>query len=418
MSFYHVRITPKSDPSQTEVELDISLEELKERFVHRYEIGLPIVIAGRTVPSEDIGRIQVNETEQNSTSLNATIRQQQETRGSVMMVDHHGRLQSWLLADQGEDVTAKYITGPPGREAEVAAQTAEEHRPPANSRDVFVVHGRNHTARDALFSFLRAIKLSPLEWSEAVQATGKTSPYIGEILDAAFSRAHAVVVLFTPDDEARLRESFWTNDEPSHETELTGQARPNVLFEAGMAMAGSQDRTILVELGILRPFSDIAGRHTIRLDNSPQRRQDLAKRLQNAGCPVNLDGTDWYSTGEFEATVKQLVQVSSDSAPVVEQQSPMADPLQLSEEAKELLIEASKDRHRLIVVIRTNGGVAIMTNGKSFGKMGDTRLEAKWLAAIEELRTHQFVESYKGQGEAYEVTYKGFQVADEIGTSR
>ena len=34
------------------------------------------------------------------------------------------------------------------------------------------------------------------------------------------------------------------------------------------------------------------------------------------------------------------------------------------------------------------------------------------VSAIEELRTHQFVESYKGKGEAYEVTYKGFQIAD------
>ena len=31
MFFYHIRITPKSNPSQTEVELDISLEELAAR---------------------------------------------------------------------------------------------------------------------------------------------------------------------------------------------------------------------------------------------------------------------------------------------------------------------------------------------------------------------------------------------------
>lgn len=113
-------------------------------------------------------------------------------------------------------------------------------------------------------------------------------PYIGAILDAALSRAHAVVVLLTPDDEACLRPQFRSDSDPPQEVEPSGQARPNVLFEASMAMGRNHERTILVELGVLRPFSDIAGLHVIRLDNTPQRRQDLAQRLQTAGCPVNL----------------------------------------------------------------------------------------------------------------------------------
>lgn len=168
---------------------------------------------------------------------------------------------------------------------------------------VFVVHGRNQKARDALFAYLRAIGLQPLEWNEAVLATGKASPYIGEILNAAFSQAGAVVVLMTPDDEARLREPFVSANDPPHETELTGQARPNVIFEAGMAMGRDADRTVLIELGSLRPFSDIGGRHVIRLDDRTQRRQELAQRLQSAGCPVNLDGTDWHTAGDFDAAL-------------------------------------------------------------------------------------------------------------------
>ena len=142
-----------------------------------------------------------------------------------------------------------------------------------------------------------------MEWSESVTDTGKASPYIGEILDVAFSRAHATVVLFTPDDEARLKEPFRAENDPPHEAQLTGQPRPNVLFEAGIAMARSQDRTILVELGNLRPYSDIGGRYTIRLYNSTQRRQELAQRLQNAGCPAKLTGTDWHTAGDFEGAI-------------------------------------------------------------------------------------------------------------------
>ena len=121
--------------------------------------------------------------------------------------------------------------------------TKDEHTSAA--RVVFVVHGRNLVARDALFDFLRAIDLHPLEWSEAVRAAGRPSPYIGEILDGAFSRAQAVVVLLTPDDDARLRQQLWEASESPHETVAAGQARPNVLFEAGMAMGRDERRTVL-----------------------------------------------------------------------------------------------------------------------------------------------------------------------------
>lgn len=77
------------------------------------------------------------------------------------------------------------------------------------------------------------------------------------------------------------------------------QPRANVLFEAGIAMGRAPERTILVEIGRIRPFSDVAGMHTVRMDGSTPRRQELAARLRDAGCEVNLDGTDWHTAGDF-----------------------------------------------------------------------------------------------------------------------
>jgi predicted nucleotide-binding protein len=165
---------------------------------------------------------------------------------------------------------------------------------------VFVVHGRNRRLRNGVFTFLRSIGLRPIEWTDAVALTGKSAPYVGEILDVAFSAAQAVVVVLSPDDEARLREELRGKEEPDYETKLTPQARPNVLFEAGMAMARNPDRTVLVEFGRLRPFSDVAGRHAIKMDGSTSKRQDLAMRLQKAGCAVELSGTDWHSVGDLD----------------------------------------------------------------------------------------------------------------------
>ncbi|MFD5757831.1 TIR domain-containing protein [Streptomyces mirabilis] len=168
-------------------------------------------------------------------------------------------------------------------------------------RKVFVIHGRNDRARQGLFTFLRAIGLDPIEWSEASRMTGKGSPYIGEILDAAFGSAQAVVVLQTPDDVTYLHESLAESGDPECSPQM--QPRPNVLFEAGMAMGRDADRTVIVELGQIKVFSDIHGRHVVRLDNSVKKRQDLANRLETAGCATNLTGTDWHEAGDLTPPV-------------------------------------------------------------------------------------------------------------------
>ena len=310
MPFYHVRITPASSPSREEVRVDLSRDELMERFVIPYLKGNTLVISGRSLPSNEIQRIRISKSDQDSKRLGEATRAERRSSpgnsiGSPSI--------EWVVASGAEEVTDEFITAPPGsyleptNESETEPNPRTEIKPSADAREVFVVHGRNHAARDALFQFLRSVDLHPLEWNEAVRSTGKASPYIGEILDAAFSRAHAVVVLFTPDDEARLRQEFRVRGDPPHETQLYGQARPNVLFEAGMAISRSEERTVLVEIGVLKPFSDVGGRHAIRFDGSTPRRQELAQRLQTAGCPVNLSGTDWHSAGDFNSVVNVLL---------------------------------------------------------------------------------------------------------------
>lgn len=169
-----------------------------------------------------------------------------------------------------------------------------------DKKRVFVVHGRNKNARDGIFQFLRTIALQPIEWSEARVLTKTPSPYIGDILDAAFGYAQAFLILMTPDDEAKIKDSFLEESDPPYEKELTGQARPNVLFEAGMAFGKHPDRTILVEAGQCKQFSDISGKMAIRWDNSTMRRQELANALATAGCEINLKGTDWHTAGEID----------------------------------------------------------------------------------------------------------------------
>ncbi len=197
---------------------------------------------------------------------------------------------------------------------QLVSQKPEGKSPPASKRKkdsskksgrgpgtrVFVVHGRNERLRRSIFSFLRSVGIQPIEWREAIKLTRKGSPYVGEILDAAFTRAVAIIVLLSPDEEARLKPQFVKANDPSYEKQLSGQARPNVLFEAGMAFGRYPNQTILVQVGQVRPFSDVGGRHVVQLSNSTESRQELITKLENAGCIVSVSGTDWHTEGDFD----------------------------------------------------------------------------------------------------------------------
>ena len=415
MPYFHVRITTKSGSHSPEVELDVGPDELKSRFLEPYKLGRPIVIAGKSVNATDLERIQIHKTPGDSNTVNTEILARDRARNVNRSVDTQGRLDPRILSQHGVDVTRNYIEGPPGHAAAPQSEPTRTLRPGTDAQKVFVIHGRNDAAREAMFTFLRVIGLHPLEWPEVVQATGKTAPYIGEILDTAFSEALAVVALFTPDDEARLREQLRKEDDPSHETELAGQARPNVLFEAGMAMGCSQSRTILVELGNLRPFSDVGGRHTIRINNSSQRRQELAQRLQAAGCPVNLTGTDWHTAGDFESALTMTISKYSERPHAAEQATSAAKDSELSEDAKDLLKEATRDSSGEILKLTTSGGLCFRTNHRRFGEMGDRRSEAKWEGAVHDLiELGLLTESPGSLGELFKVTREGFAAIDNL----
>lgn len=172
--------------------------------------------------------------------------------------------------------------------------TVTNQRPDPSS--VFVIHGRDERARSALFSFLRALGLKPMEWNELVLLTGKASPFIGEVLNVGFKKAQAAIVLLTPDDIVRLRVDYWESDD---EDNWHGQPRPNVYIETGMALALHPDRTIIVQLGAVRPASDLDGRVSVKLNNESTCRNTIAVKLRQAGCSVNTEGQDWLTEGNF-----------------------------------------------------------------------------------------------------------------------
>jgi predicted nucleotide-binding protein len=149
---------------------------------------------------------------------------------------------------------------------------------------VFVVHGRNLRARDALYEFLESIGLQTISLeTDAARRTGSGALYVREILNEAFKMAKAVIVLFTPDEVVNLRPELATADEDRREM---FQSRANVYVEAGMAFVSHPRQTVLVELGEVRIPSDLGGMHRVRLNDTPDQREMLISRLEAAGCVV------------------------------------------------------------------------------------------------------------------------------------
>jgi hypothetical protein len=88
------------------------------------------------------------------------------------------------------------------------------------------------------------------------------------------------------------------NDQP-YERARAGQARPNVLFELGLAFMAYPERTIIVEVGLMRPIADLAGLNAIRFDGSAIAVKKVIERLEGAGCPVKTSGESWLDPRRF-----------------------------------------------------------------------------------------------------------------------
>lgn len=166
-------------------------------------------------------------------------------------------------------------------------------------RKVFVVYGRNIAALKAMYEFLGALNLEPIEWEQARQLTGEPNPFVGRILEVAFRNAQAVIVLLTGDDEARLREAYRREHDEAYERIYTPQPRQNQIFEAGYAFGKFPKRTILVQFARIRPFSDISGRYIPNFTGTAEDRHALKNSLKTAGCILDDTGTRWLQSGDF-----------------------------------------------------------------------------------------------------------------------
>ena len=295
--------------------------------------------------------------------------------------------------DKMADVTNEFIIGPPGYELDESNATSQQSRSTTSMR-VFISHSDNDVEVAILLIELlqKALNLR----SDNIRCTsvdGYRMPggvSIDGMLRAEVHDAELLIGLITPDS---LRSAY-------------------VSFELGARWGADKPMIPLLASGaspedLEGPLSGINALDS-RVDGQVyQLLEDVAKYLK-----LNLD-----KTSSYVAAVNELVKLSSESTAIEEHLSSSTVSPQLSEEAKELLLQAAKNTAGAIVRVRSAGGLVIQAGGKSFVESGDKRSEARWNGALEELLNYGLVNDPTGKGQLFDVTREGFEVADELGAS-
>ena len=161
-------------------------------------------------------------------------------------------------------------------EPAAASQVTQGTQSNPDSREIFVVHGTDHGARDTVARFLDKLDLVPIVLDEEANE-GRT---IHQKFRDHSTVAYAVV-LFTPDDEGRRVGSSDT---------LKYRPRQNVVYELGFfsARLGDHKVCVLYSDGV-EILSDLSGVIYILLDKDGAWHLKLTKELKAAGIEIDMN---------------------------------------------------------------------------------------------------------------------------------
>lgn len=164
---------------------------------------------------------------------------------------------------------------------------------------VFVIHGRNTKLLEELSVWLDSIGLHARGF-DLIRAELGGSPTIMEVIQKGMTEARAIIALMTPDEVSFLRPGL-QSDHDSAPDKQRWQARPNVIFEAGMAFAlAGKDRTLILVAGVAELFSDVGGINYKRLPHDSTEREILKNVLRSMKCNVRDNDPTHHKRGDFK----------------------------------------------------------------------------------------------------------------------
>lgn len=279
---------------------DLTYEQLRAKIVEPWHAARPFTVSGLLVRSPDlITSIRIQQTPHPS----AVYAGQHDARMQASGIADFATDRKYLVFKQGVDYTQELLFETP-----TPLQNENPLMPPPDPKKVFIIHGRNTAARTAVEHFLKALGLQPVDFDQLAADQGGT-PFVGDIVRAGLEQAHGIIALFTSEEYAALRPDHRGGNDSGTDV-MRWQARPNVIFEAGMAYGMAPKRTILATLGTdVSLFSDVAGVHILRLSNEVASRERFRHKLIGIGCEVEQRTSAWTDpmrSGDFDACISRL----------------------------------------------------------------------------------------------------------------
>lgn len=277
--YFHVEITERDGHNRPEVKLDLSEEQVRQKYINPYLRGESIVINGKTISAMDIYRIRVSQSELESHATILILKQKDENSHVVLL---GGPSYRDRVIGATEDVTDCFVTGPAGSEngsidAFASATIVDGARP---NNKVFVVHGHDLSLKDGLELLLRRVNLQPVvlhrEVDEGLTVIEKFEKH---------SDVNYAVVLLTPDDIVQPTSNQELGKARSPQEY---RARQNVVFELGFFVGklGRSRVACLYKSGVALP-SDLQGLMYKKInDRIDEIEYALIREFRNAGLPV------------------------------------------------------------------------------------------------------------------------------------
>ncbi|MBL8190465.1 MAG: nucleotide-binding protein [Acidobacteria bacterium] len=145
------------------------------------------------------------------------------------------------------------------------------------SNSVFIVHGHDEGAKQAVARFLERLGLKPVILQEQLNR-GMT---VIEKFEDYAERAGFAVILITPDDDGYPK---------GREEQKRSRARQNVILELGYFAAKlGRERTVVLTKGDVELPSDVMGLIYESMDHNEGWKMRLARELKVAGFSIDLN---------------------------------------------------------------------------------------------------------------------------------
>ncbi len=275
--YFHIKLLKSEDDG--EIKVNITEEELIDRYVEPYLTGDTIVINGTTLDPKNIYRVKITES---NDSLDSKV---QKTRNEDRLdrspfVFFKGSPE-WRAMDIETDVTDRFINKAP--DSKKAVRLKSESKIIQSENKVFVVHGHDIELKNDVELFLREINLEPIVLHRQLDEGLTVIEKFEKHSDVKFA-----IILLTPDDIGYPKSE---NSKTEKERNIELRARQNVIFEFGFFVGKLSRKNVccIFKEGVTLP-SDLSGLIYKQVNKSVEEVGFLLIReLKNAGLKVKYE---------------------------------------------------------------------------------------------------------------------------------